>query len=112
MMRLFPNLFQIIQINYEHFGMSMSVLETYILLGGTNFLRVYFSPIVQMLNKVIDDVREEGAITATKPVEVLLLLFPQESAEPLEPLFTKLLTLIASKEVLPISILYLLPITR
>jgi hypothetical protein len=52
----------------------MSILETYILLGGSHFLQVFFVAIVEMLTKVIDDVREEGSIVATKPLEVPPLL--------------------------------------
>lgn len=71
MMRVFPNLFRIVAMSYEHFDVCMSVLETYILLGGSGFLRVYFPAIVEMMTKVIDDVREEGTIVATKPLEAL-----------------------------------------
>ena len=70
MMALFPVLYRIVAANYENFDVCMSILETYILLGGSKFLNVYFPGIVELLSKLIDDVREEGTIVATKPVEV------------------------------------------
>lgn len=71
MQSLFPGLFPVLKVNYEHFDVCMALLVSYVLIGGPSFLQVYFGQIAQFLAAVVDDVREEGTLQALKPVDVL-----------------------------------------
>eukprot|EP01125_Pyxidicula_operculata_P012132 TRINITY_DN3983_c0_g1_i1.p1 TRINITY_DN3983_c0_g1~~TRINITY_DN3983_c0_g1_i1.p1 ORF type:complete len:984 (-),score=203.37 TRINITY_DN3983_c0_g1_i1:107-3019(-) len=87
LLTLYPYLLKILSKTYDHIIVSMKIVESYILLGGNLFVEKYLSDTLQMLYKILSDIRDKGMIVSIKPIETLLLLYPQQ----IPPLITDIL---------------------
>lgn len=109
---LFPHLPAILDATLEHLEVCMKILEAYLLMGLSDFMKQYAANVADVFMKVIGNVNDEGIKTvllrrshvtlgttfALRPLETLLTLFPQEAPPVLDTVLQKLLSLILSDQ--------------
>eukprot|EP00271_Cylindrocystis_brebissonii_P019770 TRINITY_DN6200_c0_g1_i2.p1 TRINITY_DN6200_c0_g1~~TRINITY_DN6200_c0_g1_i2.p1 ORF type:complete len:451 (-),score=102.92 TRINITY_DN6200_c0_g1_i2:173-1402(-) len=91
LLHLFPNLIPIMERNFDHMMVAMKLLESYILIGGSEFLGHHGQSAVKLLDSVIGNVKEKGLMVALNVIDTLIQCFPQEAPPVLEQVLQKLL---------------------
>jgi len=82
---------------YEHLEISMKILETYLLLGGNEFMAEHATSVAQLFGKVIGNVKDEGTMLVLRPMQTLLQLFPKEGPALLEPVLATIMGSLLSR---------------
>eukprot|EP00850_Spirogloea_muscicola_P012417 SM000080S22932 [mRNA] locus=s80:226582:234777:+ [translate_table: standard] len=88
---LFSHLVPVMERNFDHLQVAMKITESYILLGGADFLHHHAAGVVSILELVIGNVKEKGSLVTLPVVDVLILCFPAEAPPALESVLQKLL---------------------
>eukprot|EP00850_Spirogloea_muscicola_P009002 SM000049S16773 [mRNA] locus=s49:579453:591318:+ [translate_table: standard] len=88
---LFSHLVPVMERNFDHLQVAMKITESYILLGGADFLHHHAASVVSILELVIGNVKEKGSLVTLPVVDVLILCFPAEAPPALETVLQKLL---------------------
>jgi hypothetical protein len=85
---LFPLLFKVLARDFEHLQVCMHIVESSLLLSGTEVVEVHGSPLAQMLLRVLGNVKESGTLVRHLPHASPLssfLLPPAPSPPPTPP---------------------------
>lgn len=96
LLMLYPNNTVIMNRNNYHMKHCMKILEAYILLGQTEFVPVYLKDIIAMFEKNLasTDLVQEGVLSLLKPIEELVMLFPNDVPQHFEMILQRLLSMI------------------
>eukprot|EP00898_Chlorokybus_atmophyticus_P004539 jgi/Chlat1/5086/Chrsp33S05017 len=94
LMALFPHLPAAIERSFEHLQVAMRILESYILLGRSEFLNQHAHGVVNILVHVVGNVKDKGMVLTLPIIDTLVQCFPQQSPPLLEPVLHKLLKMV------------------
>lgn len=91
LLQLFPRLLGLMSHTVNQISHCMKIVEAYILLGRTEFLQVYMPDLGRLFATLAGDLLDDSAPYIVKPLETLLMLYPQESPPLLQGTFNKML---------------------
>eukprot|EP00899_Mesostigma_viride_P007297 jgi/Mesvir1/16569/Mv10108-RA.3 len=90
LLALVPNAAGIMARSFEHVEILMRILESYILLGGVEFLRVHAMVVVGMMESMVGAVSDQGMMLVLPVLDLFIQCLPSEEFSLLEPLLVKL----------------------
>ncbi|CAM6098378.1 unnamed protein product [Calypogeia fissa] len=96
LLALFPHLVQVMEKSFDHLQVAMNIIESYILLGGAEFLRHHAGDVVKILDSVVGNVNEKGMMCTLPVVDTLIQCFPADTPSLLEPVLQKLVVLVVN----------------
>jgi len=96
---LFPNIVRIMERNFEQVEPALKITAGYILVGKECFLQRYIKEVVALITAPLGNVRDEGEIHILRVMEILLILFPSQTAPLLENALQRILSLILGDKV-------------
>jgi hypothetical protein len=59
-------------INLDLFQVAVSIIEDYIILGGTEFLNMHASSVAKILDLVVGNVNDKGIISTLPVIDILI----------------------------------------
>jgi hypothetical protein len=59
-------------INLDLFQVAVSIIEDYIILGGTEFLNMHASCVAKILDLVVGNVNDKGIISTLPVIDILI----------------------------------------
>ncbi|XP_065852108.1 uncharacterized protein [Euphorbia lathyris] len=74
----FPCLLEIMERSFDHLQASVNIIESYIILGGTEFLSVHASSVAKLLDLIVGNVNDKGLISTLPVIDILVQCFPTE----------------------------------
>ncbi|XP_059427930.1 uncharacterized protein LOC132161765 [Corylus avellana] len=74
----FPSLVEIMERSFDHLQVGVSIIEDYIILGGTEFLNMHASSVAKILDLVVGNVNDKGIISTLPVIDILIQCFPAE----------------------------------
>lgn len=93
-MHLFHHLVPIMERNFDHLLVAMKIIESYILIGGGEFLHHHGQSVVKIFDAVVGNVNEKGVMVTLGVIDTLLQCFPSEAPSVLEQALQKLLYIV------------------
>ncbi|KAL5974982.1 hypothetical protein ACLOJK_031658 [Asimina triloba] len=78
LLEFFPHLVTIIERNFDHLQIAVSILESYIVLGGSEFLNIHASSVAKLLDCIVGNVNDKGLLSTLPIIEILVQCFPME----------------------------------
>lgn len=64
-----------ISINLDSFQVAVSIIEDYIILGGSEFLNMHASSVAKILDLVIGNVNDKGILSTLPVIDILIQVF-------------------------------------
>ncbi|GMY25532.1 importin-11 [Fagus crenata] len=83
----FPCLVEIMERSFDHLQVAVSIIEDYIILGGSEFLSMHASSVARILDLVVGNVTDRGILSTLPVIDILIQCFPAE----LPPLISNVL---------------------
>ncbi|KAF9597980.1 hypothetical protein IFM89_023465 [Coptis chinensis] len=74
----FPSLVNIMERSFDHLEVATSIVEDYIILGGTEFLNLHASSVAKLLDEIVGNVNDRGLKSTLPVIEILIQCFPME----------------------------------
>ncbi|KAK4745927.1 hypothetical protein SAY87_012239 [Trapa incisa] len=74
----FPYLLKIMERSFDHLQIAVNIIEGYIILGGSEFLRMHASNIAKLLDLVVGNVNDRGLLSVLPVIDILIQCFPAE----------------------------------
>ncbi|KAJ0089029.1 hypothetical protein Patl1_31375 [Pistacia atlantica] len=74
----FPCLVEIMERSFDHLQVAVNIIEGYIILGGSDFLRMHASNVAKLLDLVVGNVNDRGLLATLPVIDVLIQCFPVE----------------------------------
>lgn len=74
----FPCLVEIIERSFDHLQVSVNIIESYIILGGTEFLNMHASSVAKLLDLIVGNVNDKGLLSTLPVIDILIQCFPVE----------------------------------
>ncbi|XP_052173406.1 uncharacterized protein LOC127788817 [Diospyros lotus] len=74
----FPCLLEILERSFDHLKVAANIIESYIILGGNNFLGLHASGVAKLLDLVVGNVNDRGLLSILPVIEILIQCFPME----------------------------------
>ncbi|KAI4302663.1 hypothetical protein MLD38_038384 [Melastoma candidum] len=74
----FPCLVEILEKSFDHLQVAVSILEGYIILGGSELLSVHASNVAKLLDLIVGNVNDRGLLSTLPVIEFLIQCFPVE----------------------------------
>ncbi|KAF8402614.1 hypothetical protein HHK36_010703 [Tetracentron sinense] len=93
---LFPCLVEIMERNFDHFQVAISIIEGYIILGGTEFLNMHASTVANLLDSIVRNVNDRGLLSMLPIIEILIQCFPMEAPSLISNTLQKLILICLS----------------
>lgn len=94
LMALFPNLVPIMMRNFDHLTDAVQIIESYVLVGGADFLHHHAQATVQILDAIVGNVKEKAMLVTNALLDTLIQCFPSEAPPALEHILQKLLVIL------------------
>lgn len=91
---IFPHIPTIIELSLENTRIIMNIVDQYLVLGKGEFLKAYIQPLIHIFNLVVANAKDQAIVWTLKPMETLLILFPQQAPNALAPVLQKIFVLI------------------
>ncbi|KAK9159126.1 hypothetical protein Scep_005700 [Stephania cephalantha] len=88
---LFPCLVDIMERNFDHLEVAVRIIESYIILGGTDFLNMHASSLAKLLDAIVGNVNDRGLKSTLPVIEILLQCFPREAPQLISSTIQKLI---------------------
>ncbi|XP_077233045.1 ARM repeat superfamily protein isoform X2 [Tasmannia lanceolata] len=98
LIEFFPCLVAIMERNFDHLQVAISIVESYIILGGTEFLNMHASSVAKLLDGIVGNVNDKGLLSTLPIVEILVQCFPMESPPLIGSTLQKLIIICLSGE--------------
>ncbi|KAM3737757.1 hypothetical protein ACB098_09G080300 [Castanea mollissima] len=92
----FPCLVEIMERSYEHLQVAVSIIEDYIILGGTEFLSMHASSVARILDLVVGNVTDKGILSILPVIDILIQCFPAEVPPLISSVLQKLIVMCLS----------------
>lgn len=74
----FPCLVEIMERSFDHLQVAVNIMEDYIILGGTEFLRMHASSVAKVLDLIVGNVNDRGLLSTLPVIDILVQCFPAE----------------------------------
>ncbi|XP_058113219.1 uncharacterized protein LOC131256229 isoform X2 [Magnolia sinica] len=72
LLEFFPYLVAIMERNFDHLQVAISIIEGYIILGGTEFLNMHASSVAKLLDCIVGNVNDKGLLSTLPIIEILV----------------------------------------
>ncbi|XXG39720.1 hypothetical protein AAC387_Pa01g0606 [Persea americana] len=79
LLEFFPYLVEILDKSFDHLQVAASIIESYIILGGTTFLSMHASSVAKVIDVVVGNVNNKGLLSFLPIIELLVQCFPVEA---------------------------------
>ncbi|KAL2509971.1 ARM repeat superfamily protein [Forsythia ovata] len=89
----FPCLVEILERSFDHLKMAASIIESYIVLGGIEFLNMHASTLAKLLDLVVGNVNDRGLLSILPLVDTLVQCFPTEVPQLISTTIQKLIAI-------------------
>ncbi|CAA2966782.1 importin-11 isoform X1 [Olea europaea subsp. europaea] len=89
----FPCLVEILERSFDHLKMAASIIESYIVLGGIEFLNLHASTLAKLLDLVVGNVNDRGLLSMLPLVDTLVQCFPTEVPQLISTTIQKLIVI-------------------
>ncbi|KAL2621919.1 hypothetical protein R1flu_002124 [Riccia fluitans] len=93
---LFPHLVSVMEKSFDHLQVATNITESYVLLGGADFLRHHAAGVVKILDGVVGNVNEKGMMCTLPVIDTLIQCFPADAPGLLEPVLQKLFVIVVT----------------
>ncbi|OMO84989.1 hypothetical protein CCACVL1_10480 [Corchorus capsularis] len=74
----FPCLVEILERSFDHLQVAVNITESYIILGGREFLSMHASSVAKLLDFVVGNVNDRGLLATLPVIDILIQCFPME----------------------------------
>ncbi|KAH0934032.1 hypothetical protein HID58_011149 [Brassica napus] len=74
----FPYMVDIIERSFDHLKVAVSIMESYIILDGGEFLNMHASSVAKILDLIIGNVNDKGLLSILPVIDILVQCFPAE----------------------------------
>uniref|UniRef100_M4CAV5 Importin N-terminal domain-containing protein n=1 Tax=Brassica campestris TaxID=3711 RepID=M4CAV5_BRACM len=74
----FPYMVDIIEKSFDHLQVAVSIMESYIILDGGEFLNMHASSVAKILDLIIGNVNDKGLLSILPVIDILVQCFPAE----------------------------------
>ncbi|KAL0675923.1 hypothetical protein Bca4012_003904 [Brassica carinata] len=74
----FPYMVDIIERSFDHLQVAVSIMESYIILDGGEFLNMHASSVAKILDLIIGNVNDKGLLSILPVIDILVQCFPAE----------------------------------
>ncbi|OMO97607.1 hypothetical protein COLO4_14504, partial [Corchorus olitorius] len=68
----FPCLVEILERNFDHLQVAVNITESYIILGGREFLSMHASSVAKLLDFVVGNVNDRGLLATLPVIDILI----------------------------------------
>ncbi|XP_048225600.1 importin-11 isoform X3 [Ricinus communis] len=68
----FPCLVEVMERSFDHLQVAVNILESYIILGGTEFLTVHASTVAKLLDLIVGNVNDRGLLSILPGIDILI----------------------------------------
>ncbi|OUZ99130.1 Importin-beta [Macleaya cordata] len=92
----FPYLVDIMERSFDHLQVAVSIIEGYIILGGTEFLNMHASTVAKLLDAIVGNVNDRGLLSTLPVIEILIQCFPMEAPPLISSTLQKLIVICLS----------------
>ncbi|XP_043724537.1 importin-11 [Telopea speciosissima] len=75
----FPYLVEIMERSFDHLQVAVSIMESYIILGGAEFLNIHASSVAKLFELILENVNDRGLLSTLPIIELLIQCFPMEA---------------------------------
>ncbi|XP_010553104.1 PREDICTED: importin-11 [Tarenaya hassleriana] len=72
----FPYMVDIIERSFDHLQVAVSIMESYIILGGGEFLNMHASSVAKILDLIVGNVNDKGLLSVLPVIDILVQCFP------------------------------------
>ncbi|XP_078444953.1 ARM repeat superfamily protein [Wolffia australiana] len=90
---LFPNLVGIIERNFDHLQVVITIIEDYIILGGPEFFNRHSSSLTKILDVIVGNVNDKGLLSTLPIIDLLIQCFPAEAPPKIHGTLQKLIAI-------------------
>ncbi|XP_028398952.1 importin-11-like [Dendronephthya gigantea] len=90
LLHLFHNMKELLELSSENLRTSFSIVESYILLGGLEFLQAWGQLVVTTCSNLLGNLKPEGNLILARIIEVVFRMFPSEGPRLFEPVLPKI----------------------
>lgn len=87
----FPCLVEIFDRSFDHLKVAATIIEGYIILGGTEFLSLHASSVSKLFDVVVGNVNDRGLLSILPVIDVLIQCFPMEVPQLISSTLQKLI---------------------
>ncbi|XP_050205030.1 uncharacterized protein LOC126655060 isoform X2 [Mercurialis annua] len=74
----FPCLVEIMERSFDHLQVAVKIIESYIILGGSEFLNMHASTVAKLLDLIVGNVNDRGLLSILPVIDILIQCFPVE----------------------------------
>ncbi|KAJ4842191.1 hypothetical protein Tsubulata_031465 [Turnera subulata] len=78
LLAFFPCLVDIMERSFDHLEVAVKIIEDYVILGGTEFLRMHATSIAKLLDMIVGNVNDRGLLSTLPVIDMLIQCFPIE----------------------------------
>ncbi|KAJ4970515.1 hypothetical protein NE237_003614 [Protea cynaroides] len=92
----FPFLMEIIERSFDHLQVAIGIIESYIILGGAEFLNMHASSVAKLFELIVRNVNDRGLLSTLPIIELLVQCFPMEAPSLMSSTLQKLILICLS----------------
>ncbi|KAM5552603.1 hypothetical protein ABKV19_025032 [Rosa sericea] len=89
----FPCLVEILERSFDHLQVAVTIIEDYIILGGSEFLSMHASSVAKILDLVVGNVNDRGLLSTLPVIDILIQCFPTEVPQLISSALQKLIVI-------------------
>ncbi|XP_076958447.1 uncharacterized protein LOC143634179 isoform X1 [Bidens hawaiensis] len=89
----FASLVDILERNFDHLKVAASIIEGYIILGGTEFLSLHASNVAKVFDVVVGNVNDRGLLSILPVIDVLIQCSPSDGPQLISSTLQKLMVI-------------------
>jgi hypothetical protein len=97
LLSLYPNVVVLLSRDFEHHQISFSIIESYVLLYGSNFMQHYGAELVILFSNTLGNIKDRGTIILLNVLSTIFCLFPVEAPQLFLPVLLKMKDMILNK---------------
>ncbi|KAL7590187.1 hypothetical protein Lser_V15G39371 [Lactuca serriola] len=89
----FPSLVDILERSFDHLKVAASIIEGYIILGGTEFLSLHASSVAKLFDLVVGNVNDKGLLSILPVIDVLIQCSPSDGPQLISSTLQKMMVI-------------------
>ncbi|XP_004296605.1 PREDICTED: importin-11 [Fragaria vesca subsp. vesca] len=89
----FACLVEILERSFDHLQVAVTIIEDYIILGGSEFLSMHASSVANILDLVVGNVNDRGLLSTLPVIDILIQCFPTEVPQLISSSLQKLIVI-------------------
>ncbi|GLT55700.1 hypothetical protein SLA2020_287960 [Shorea laevis] len=96
LLAFFPCLVEILERSFDHLQVAINILESYIILGGREFLSMHAGSVATLLDLIVGNVNDRGLISTLPVIDILIQCFSVEVPQLISSTLQKLVVICLS----------------